>query len=101
MSANPLVSPMALLAPLRAAPDSPGSAPGLDVAARRLPVPDTVSPEMQKLIAAPLRAGWGRLPKTGDEWRSVAEAGAAVARRSLPGLLERMQVTVEKTTAHG
>jgi len=44
MSANPLVSPMALLAPLRAAPDSPGSAPGLDVAARRLPVPDTVSP---------------------------------------------------------
>lgn len=101
MPANPFVSPMALLATLRAAPDHPGTAPGLDVAARRLPVPDTVSPQMQKLIAAPLRPGWDRLPKTGEEWRSVAQAGAAVARRSLPGLLERMRVTVEKTTAHG
>lgn len=90
-----------LLAGVPAVPDSPASPPALEVAARRLPVPDTVSPQMRKLIAAPLRAGWDRLPRTGDEWKSVAEAGAAVTLRSLPGLLERMKVTVEKTTRLG
>src|SRR5919206_3827548 len=74
---------------------------GLDVPARTLPVPNTVSPEMQKLIAAPLRQNWNIQPKTGEEWKPVAEAGAAATIRGLPGLRERLRVKVEPTTIDG
>jgi acetyl esterase/lipase len=56
---------------------------------------------MQKLIAAPLRSGWDVSPKTGDEWKPVAEAGAAAALKNLPGLTARMNVKIEKTTIDG
>ena len=74
---------------------------GFEVPARKLPVPDTVSPQVQKLIAAPLRPGWNVLPKTGEEWKPVSEAGAAGTIRNLPGLTERLKVKVEKTTIDG
>ena len=74
---------------------------GAQVPARALPVPDTVSPQVQKLIAAPLRPGWEVLPKTGEEWKPVSEAGAAATIRNLPGLKERLQVKVENTTIDG
>ena len=74
---------------------------GLDVPARNLPVPITVSPQIQKLIGAPLRTNWNVLPATGAEWKPVAEAGAAGTIKALPGLLERMGVKVEKTTIDG
>lgn len=76
-------------------------AQGLDVPARRLPVPDTVSPQVQKLIDAPRRPGWDVLPKTGEEWKRVAEVGAAGTLKILPGLIERMKVKIEKTTIDG
>ena len=76
-------------------------AQGLDVPARNLPVPDTVSPQVQKLIAAPLRSGWNVLPKTGEEWKTIADAGAAATLKNLPALRERMKVKVEKTTIDG
>jgi acetyl esterase/lipase len=73
----------------------------LDVPAKKLQIPNTVSPQIQKLIGAPRRAGWDVLPKTGEEWKPVAEAGAAGTIKALPGLLERMKVKVEKTTIDG
>jgi acetyl esterase/lipase len=76
-------------------------ATGLTVPARTLPVPGTVSPEVQKLIAAPLRANWDLLPKTGEEWRPIAEAGAAATIKNLPGLAERLKVRWEKATIDG
>jgi acetyl esterase/lipase len=77
------------------------SGAGLDVPARTLPVPDTVSPQVQKLIAAPLRPNWNLLPKTGEEWKPVADAGAAGTIKNIPGLTERLKVKVEKTTIDG
>jgi epsilon-lactone hydrolase len=74
---------------------------GLDVPARHLPVPETVSPQIQKLIGAPLRSGWDVLPKTGEEWKVIAEAGVAAALNILPGLRERMKVKVDATTIDG
>jgi acetyl esterase/lipase len=53
------------------------------------------------LIGAPLRTGWNVLPKTGEEWKPIVEAGAAATIKNLPGLLERLKVTVEKTTIDG
>src|SRR3954470_16032262 len=47
----------------------------LDVPARSVPVPGTVSPQLAKIIGAPLRTNWNVLPKTGEEWKPVAEAG--------------------------
>ena len=73
----------------------------LDVPARKLPVPTTVSPQIQKLIGAPLRTNWNVLPATGAEWKPVAEAGAAGTIKALPDLLKRMNVKVEKSTIDG
>jgi hypothetical protein len=51
-----------------------------ELPARTIPVPDTVSPVTQKLIAAPLPAGWSVSPKTAEERK--AQVNAAAARRS-------------------
>lgn len=80
---------------------APAFAQSLDVPAKTLPVPQDVSPQIQKLIAARLRSGWNVLPKTGEEFRVVADAGAAPTIRNLPGLLERMNVKFEKATIDG
>ena len=47
----------------------------LDVPAKAIQVPSTVSPQLQKIIGAPLRSNWDIQPKTGEEWKPVAEAG--------------------------
>ena len=72
-----------------------------DLPARSVPVPLTVSPQMQAIIAAPLRAGWDVLPKSGEEWRATAAAGAAATLRILPGMRERLHVKVESSTIAG
>lgn len=73
----------------------------LQVPAKSVPVPKTVSPQMQKIIGMPLRTNWDVLPKTGEEFQIVANAGAATTIRNLPGIMERLHVKVEKTTIDG
>jgi acetyl esterase/lipase len=73
----------------------------LDVPARSVPVPSTVSPQLAKIIGAPLRTNWNVLPKTGEEWKPVADAGAAATLKNIPGMMERLHVKVEKTTIDG
>ena len=73
----------------------------LDVPAKKLSAPNTVSPQMQALIDAPRRTGWDVLPTTGEAWRKVADAAAVGTLKALPDLVERMHVTVEKTTIDG
>jgi hypothetical protein len=68
---------------------------GRYVPARTLPVPDTVSPQIRKLIAAPPRPGWNVLPKTGEEWKPVADAGAAGDLENAARSRERMKVKIE------
>ena len=90
------VALIALPAPAQTA--APGT---LEVPAKSVPVPDTVSPQLQKIIGAPLRANWNIQPKTGEEWKPVAEAGAAALIKNVPGMRERLHVTVERTTIDG
>src|SRR5216683_6090208 len=73
----------------------------LDVPAKSVPVPTTVSPQMQKVIGLPLRTNWNVLPKTGEEWKPVADAGAAGTIKNIPGISERLKVKVEKATMNG
>src|SRR3954447_22799804 len=77
------------------------NAPILEVPAHSVPVPSTVSPQMAKIIGLPLRTNWNVLPKTGEEWRVVADTGAVGTIKNLPGISERLKVKVEKTTMNG
>ena len=72
-----------------------------EVPAKAVPVPDTVSPQMQKLIAAPLTPTWNVIPKTAEEWKAQVDAGAAATMRGLPALREALRVKVESTTIDG
>jgi epsilon-lactone hydrolase len=72
-----------------------------EVPARSVPVPTTVSPQTAKIIGAPLRTNWNVLPKTGQEWKPVADAGAAATIKNIPGMTERLHVKVEKTVIDG
>ena len=66
---------------------------------RTLTVPQTVSPEMQALIAAP--APKPVAPTTDDEWRARRTVIAANRVKELPALRERLGVDVETATIAG
>ena len=72
-----------------------------DVPARDIPVPGTVSPQVQALIAAPLRQGWNTPPTTAEGWTATAEAGRATLAKVVPGMIERLHVKVERTVIEG
>ena len=75
------------------------SAPGpLEVPARTVPVPTTVSPEMQALIGAPLSGNWNVVPTSVEEWRKIS---AGSAGRGLPALREKFSVKSESMTVNG
>jgi monoterpene epsilon-lactone hydrolase len=72
-----------------------------EVPARTLPVPSTVSPQMQKLIAAPLQQNWNSPPSSAEAWRAAANAGAAATIQRLPAMRARLHVKVESTMMDG
>lgn len=75
------------------------AAPGQrDVPGRTLPAPNTVSPEMQALVGAPLSGNWNVVPKTLEEWKTLS---APSAGRGLPALRERFRVKTEALTVNG
>ena len=100
MKNHSLVSLRALAAAI-ALVGSCAFAQGLEVPARTLPIPSTVSPEIQKLIAAPLRSGWNVLPETEEGWKPIVEAAAAGVIRGIPAMREQLKVKVEPTTIDG
>lgn len=61
---------------------------------RALPVPETVSPELQKLIAAKPPLYWNEHPKTAGEWKALINLLAEGAAKELPALREQLGVTV-------
>jgi monoterpene epsilon-lactone hydrolase len=72
-----------------------------EVPAKTVAVPDTVSPQMQKLIAAPLTPTWNVIPKTAEEWKAQVNAGADATMRGLPALRETLRVKVEPMSIDG
>ena len=72
-----------------------------EVPGHSVPVPETVSPQMQKIIAAPLPPTWNVIPNTADEWRAQVNAGAAATIAMLPGLREQLHVKVEPQVIDG
>jgi epsilon-lactone hydrolase len=87
-----------LLSVPRTTSQTPTAPEPRSIPARTLPVPGTVSPEMQTLIAAPLPGNWNTAPDTVDEWRKLS---APSAGRNLAALRERLGVKMETTTLGG
>src|SRR5437868_2099172 len=73
----------------------------LQVPAKSLPVPDTVSPQMQKLIGAPLNPSHNQIPATPEEWKKQIGGVEAATVKGLPALREALKVTVEPTVLDG
>ena len=71
------------------------------IPSRDLPVPTTVSPELQALIAAPLRTGWNATPTTPEGWKALAEAGLAAAKPNVTAMAARLNVTITPGMIHG
>lgn len=72
-----------------------------EVPAMMVPVPDTVSRQMQMLIGAPLSPTWNVIPNTVEEWKAQVDASAAAIMSGLPALREALGVRVEPMTIDG
>jgi len=96
---NCAVAVLALLAPLAGAQTASQGA--RELPARSVPVPETVSPQMQKLIGAPLTPTWNVIPKTAEEWKGQVNAGYEATMKSLPALREALGVKVEPIMLDG
>jgi len=68
---------------------------------KTVPVPDTVSPQMQKQIAAPLTPTWNVIPTTAEGWKEQVNAGYQATMKALPALRETLGVKVEAMTIDG
>lgn len=73
----------------------------MDVPARALPAPSTVSPQIQVIVQEPISATWNVLPKTADQWKALVAAGVALAVARLPAIRERLRVRSEPTVIDG
>jgi acetyl esterase/lipase len=78
-----------------------GGAGGRIVPARALPVPDTISPELQKIVARPLAPGWDAIPADAAGWRALAAESAAAVAHDLPIITARMKLAVTPETIAG
>ena len=76
-------------------------APARELPAKSVPVPDTVSPQIQKQIAAPLTPTWNVIPTTPEGWKAQVKAGYDATMKGLPALREALGVKVEPMTIDG
>ena len=72
-----------------------------EVPAKTIPVPNTVSPELQQIIAQPLRSGWNTPPTTEEGWKQLAESIRVGALPNVEAMRERLKVRVEPGTIAG
>lgn len=64
------------------------------IPARSLPVPDTVSPELQARIATPYPSDWNVIPETASAWRDLAARSAAEVVPHLGAIRQRLNIDV-------
>jgi epsilon-lactone hydrolase len=71
------------------------------VPARTLPVPDTVSPQMQAIIGRPMDPSFNFAPISTAEWKTRVEKAALATVTGLPALREQLAVTVDAISIAG
>jgi acetyl esterase/lipase len=72
-----------------------------DVPAKTVPVPGTVSPGMQAVIAQPLRTNWDKPPTTPEGWTELVKQLEAATVPIVAPMAERMHVKIEPSTIDG
>jgi monoterpene epsilon-lactone hydrolase len=72
-----------------------------DLREREIPVPATVSPSMQAVIARPLSPIWNDHPKSAEEWKALIARRASEVATTLPDLRQRLGVKLEPTVIGG
>ena len=80
---------------------SNGSENTRQISARNIPVPSTVSPELQGMIAAGVLPFWNAHPQTSEDWKVWVQQRAEFTLKGLPGLREKMHVRVESGQISG
>ena len=96
-----LAAAIAIAPCLAFAQTNEGSGPRQEPA-KTLPVPYAdISPGMQKLIAGPLNPDWNDQWKTGAEARAYANKQAAGAVKTIPGMMQRLHVSVKPAVMAG
>jgi monoterpene epsilon-lactone hydrolase len=92
-----------LLAPVAMAqtPEAQAQLAPRDAPAKRIPVPDDVSPELQAAIAQPLHGGWDTPPTTAEGWQKLAASQAAAAVSVVEPMARRLHVKIEQSTIDG
>jgi acetyl esterase/lipase len=72
------------------------------VPGRSIPVPATVSPEVQALIAAPYRVpAWDANPKNAEEWKQLVATLATRGAAAQAGIREKLGVTMQPAVIGG
>src|SRR5690348_3114541 len=77
------------------------AAAGRELPARTIPVPDTVSPQLQKIIGAPLSPVWNVIPPSNEEWKKQIKGVEDAMVATLPALRSALNVKVEPTMIDG
>ncbi|MBO1078189.1 alpha/beta hydrolase [Roseomonas haemaphysalidis] len=96
-----LLATTALLLAAPALAQAPAAPAAREVPAKSIPVPGTVSPQMQAIIGQPLRQNWDKPPTTPEGWRALAESNVAAVAPQIPAMAERMRVSIEPSTIDG
>ena len=89
------------IAALLASPGASAQGAGLEVPPRTLPPPATVSPQMQKIISAPINPNWKTWPQTSEAWKTQVANAAAAVEKGLPAMREALKVKSEPVTIDG
>ena len=92
LSQTPAQTPVAISAPTVA---------NREVPAKSIPVPSTVSSQMQAIIAQPLRNNWDKPPTTPEGWKQLADSIATNVAPQIPAMADRMGVKIEPSTING
>src|SRR5262245_40541203 len=72
-----------------------------EIPPRSIPVPDTVSPQMQAVIARPFNPNFNLTPETIADWKKRVDDAARNVVAGLPRLRETLGVTVEPVMIAG
>jgi acetyl esterase/lipase len=72
-----------------------------EVPAKTIPVPATVSPEMQAIIAQPLRTNWDKPPTTPEGWTALVKQLEVATNPIVAPMAERLHVKIEPSTIDG
>ena len=97
----PCIFGMTAAALLLASPSHADTLAPREAPAKSIPVPSTVSPQMQAIIAQPLRTNWDKPPTTPDGWKQLSDSIATAVAPQIPAMAERMHVKIEPSTIDG